>query len=452
MESVSLRRGQVLAVDECAQARAALAGGDVAAAERIVGRLVQEEFGLDVASVAINRDRYSLNSVNGRVALGDGTGYFFKFHQEEDEAATIREYYQATVLERAGYRVDVPAHACGKVGRQILLYRLRDDRRLADLCLEIERGTADPDLAVALIAAQEESDRHVTRCMLASLHRADAAQSRAEPIHALFHGRLVNDPAGDDIASDRLGGRCTRFYEGARFDFPGLALDWAQFAHLRWVINGIAYKHTVLELFERSRSLLHPDRLAGPAVVAHGDAHNANVWFAREAGPGEDNGAPRLVFFDPAFTGAHVPALLAEIKPTFHNIFAHPFWLYHPEEADGRFHARMRREGNCLVVEHDWTLPPLRRAFLEAKTLYLWRPLLARLAQVGWLDPDWRRILRSALFCCPTLALNLRAGVGGRAALAAALGWSIAVMLGSEPVRDQDRDEATRFLDRIAPA
>lgn len=431
----------------CAQARAALARGDVAAAERIVGGLVQEEFGLEVAVVAINRDRYSLNSVNGRVTLRDGTGYFFKFHQEEDEAATIREYYQAATLEHAGYRVDVPAHACGKVGRQILLYRLRDDRRLADLCLEVERGTADADLSAALVAAQEESDRHVARCMLASLHPADAASSRAEPIHALFHSRLV-----DEIGSDRLGGRCLRFYDGARFDFPGLTLDWAELARLRWIINGIAYQHTVLELFERSRQLLHPDRLAGPAVVAHGDAHNANVWFAREPGPAQSDAAPTLVFFDPAFAGAHVPALLAEIKPTFHNIFAHPFWLYHPEEASGRFRAAMRLDGNRLLVEHDWALPPLRRAFLDAKALQLWRPLLARLAQEAWLDPVWRAILRSALFCCPTLVLDLRAGVGGRTPLASALGWSIAVMLGSEPVRVEDQDEVTRFLDRIAPA
>jgi hypothetical protein len=417
-----------------AQARALAAAGRWREAERVIATLVAEQFGLDIAAVRINRDRYSLNSLNGAVTLAGGGAYFFKFHQEEDEGETVAEYYRAEVLRRAGYRIDVPTHASGTVGRQILLYRKRSDPRLVDVCRAMELA-ADFSGAERIIALQAESDRRVGALYRASLHAATAEQVAGEPIHRLFHARLI-----DADAPGRLGGRVARFYAGRQFAFPGLSLDWEELKDLRWRINGIDYPATLGQLFDDSRRRLAPDRLgAQGAVIAHGDAHNANIWVAPDG----------LTMFDPAFAGEHVPALLAEIKPTFHNIFAHPFWLYDAGIAAERLNARASRDGKVLAIEHDWRLSPLRRTFLDGKARALWAPLLEALARRGWLPEDWRRILRLALFCCPTLVMDLRAGgLSGHNPISSAIGLATAISVGAEP---QGEDDVTRFLDAISP-
>ena len=422
-----------------AEARRLVRDGQSQAAEGVIARLIAEAFHLAVTQVEINRDRYSLNSLNGFASTKDNRAFFFKFHQEEGEGDTVGEYYRAEVLANAGFPVDRPVHASGAVGRQILLYRRRSDPRFADLCRRVELGETGVDPA-ALIAAQRALDRLIGERYLATLHRATSEQVTAESIHRLFHARLV-DPGGEA----HLGGRARRFYVDQRFAFPGLAIEWRDLADRRWRINGLTYRHSLRELFEESREWLHPARLADHgAVVAHGDAHNANVWA-------ESRGAEkRLVFFDPAFAGEHIPALLAEIKATFHNIFAHPLWLYDAPIADRRFAASLRLDGDVIDVRHDWQLSPLRAAFLEMKADLVWRPLLAALDERGWLPPEWRRIVRCALFCCPTLVMDLRAGGGAdHTPTTSAIGLSIAMMVGSEPVAGSD--QASAFLDRVSP-
>lgn len=390
-------------------------------AEAVIGRLIATSFDLPVAAIEINRDRYSLNSLNGFVTTRDDRSFFFKFHQEEGEADTVGEYYRAEVLRDAGFPVDLPLHASGEVGRQILLYRRRNEPRFADLCRAVELGEGD---AAPLIKAQEALDRLIGERYLASLHATDAAQVEAESIHRLFHARLV-----DHSHVQELGGRARRFYIDQVFRFPGATLSWRELADRRWRINGVAYHHTLRQLFEESRDRLQPARLAGHgAVVAHGDAHNANVW----AEPAE--GSPRLVFFDPAFAGHHIPALLAEIKATFHNIFAHPLWLYDAPLADRRFSATVSASDGIVDVQTDWRLTPLRAAFLDSKAALVWRPLLAALRARGWLPEEWRRIVRCALFCCPTLVMDLRAGgAADHTPVTSAIGLAVAVMMGSEP-------------------
>jgi hypothetical protein len=160
-------------------------------------------------------------------------------------------------------------------------------------------------------------------------------------------------------------------------------------------------------------------------------------------------GEEGLSLFDPAFAGEHVPAVLAEVKATFHNIFAHPLWLYDAPIAGERYHARLRRDGNTLLVEHDWRLSPLRHAFLEGKTRDLWRPLFAELSRTRRLPGEWRRLLRLAIFCCPTLVMDLRAGgASGHNLVTSAIGLSTAVMCGCEP---DAADDVSRFLDAVAP-
>ena len=421
-----------------AEARRLARAGQWAAAEAVIARLIAETFGLPVAGVEINRDRYSLNSLNGFVATSDGRSFFFKFHQEEGEADTVGEYYRAEVLREAGFPVDMPLHVSGEVGRQILLYRRRRDPRFADLCRAVELGEGEEPRS--LIEAQRALDKLIGERYLATLHAADAAQVEAESIHRLFHARLV-DPGRPDA----LGGRVRRFYVDQVFRFPGATLPWLDLAEKRWRINGVAYRHGLRELFEESRTRLEPARLAGHgAVVAHGDAHNANVW----AEPA--TGGRRLVFFDPAFAGRHIPALVAEVKATFHNIFSHPLWLYDAPLADHRFTAAATVSGDIVDLRSDWQLSPLRKGFLDGKAALVWRPLLAALKERNRLPSDWRRIVRCALFCCPTLVMDLRAGGGAdHTPITSAIGLAVAVTMGSEP--ETGRDALSDFLDSVEP-
>jgi hypothetical protein len=445
-----------------ARARALARTGHRAEAEAIIGDLIAVEFGRAVRSVAINTDAYSLNSLNGFVETEDGK-FFFKFHQEEGEGRMAGEYYRARILAEAGLPVDLPLHASTTPGRQILLYRLRRDRRLAEVARDLDTVEDGAQLA-PVIAAQEALDRAVARVYRETLHPISAEQARAEPIHRLFHERLrdFDDP-------QKLGGRFASFYEGQDFVLPGLTLSWRELANLTISFNGVVYRETLGDLFAASFRELDPARFAGPSgirpsgigpsgigpfgigpfgiglgVTAHGDAHNANVWFEPNEQP------PHLTMFDPAFAGEHVPALLAEVKATFHNIFAHPFWLYEPHVAAQRFTARVERRGDVLAIESDWKLSPLRQAFLDAKADLLWRPLLAEMQRRGALPPDWRRQVKLALFCCPTLVMNLRSGAGSHNPVSSAIGLGIAVMMGSAP-KEGAGDVLSRFLDAIEP-
>ena len=82
-------------------ARRLIADGKRAEAELVVALLVARQFGIAVRSATIHADWTSLNSLNGRVDTDDGRRFFFKFHQEEDEEATVREYYRAEILQNA---------------------------------------------------------------------------------------------------------------------------------------------------------------------------------------------------------------------------------------------------------------------------------------------------------------------------------------------------------------
>ncbi|HVO02512.1 MAG TPA: hypothetical protein VMT54_09935 [Candidatus Cybelea sp.] len=424
-----------------ARARALVRAGEIAEAERVVGALIGEEFPLRVARVAINRDAYSLNSLNGTVETDRGP-FFFKFHQEEGEDRMAGEYYRARILAEAGLPVDLPVEASTRPGRQILLYRLRHDRRLAEVARDLDMVSDQAQLHPVL-KAQITLDHAVASVYQKTLHPITADQSATEPVHRLFHERLRDfDRPGE------IGGRFASFYRDREFELPGLTLDWRTLGDLRIAVNGVTYRESLGALFDASFAELDPRHFGGLGVVGHGDAHNANVWYE------ESGSVPRLTLFDPAFAGEHVPALLAEVKPTFHNIFAHPFWLYEPQVAAERFMARVERRADVLAIETDWTLSPLRRAFLDIKAELLWRPLLRAVWVRDGLQEDWRRLLKLALFCCPTLVMNLRAhgttGAGSHNPVSSAIGLAVAVMMGSEPEAGAS-DALSRFLDAIEP-
>ncbi len=411
----------------------AAAKRDDGRAEPMLAALLADLFGIAATNVAINRDQYSLNSLNGFFDTPDGA-FFFKFHQEEGEEAMSGEYYRADILARAGLPVDQPVHISTLPGEQILVYRRRTDPRFSDVLRALDLAD-DPARRAAAVAAEAELSTRVTQVYADTLHPITPEQAQAEPIHRLFFERLI-DPASGAYP----GGRLKSFYVGHTFEFPGVTLNWDQFADARWIINGVPYRSTIRELFDEAYIRLNSARLADAGgVVAHGDAHNANVWYAA---------GPSLAFFDPAFAGEHVPALLAEVKTTFHNIIAHPLWLYDPDEAAQRFRATASYASGVLHIDTDWDLTPVRRDLLRVKAEKAWRPLLQMLKDRGLLPADWRTVVRLALFLCPTLVMNLRAGSGRHNPVSSAIGFASAIRVGSEP---EGTDMLTAFFDSITP-
>ena len=75
-----------------ARCRQLLLAGRRAEAETAVAELIASQFGFAVTSASIGADWTSLNSVNGIVERASGECFFFKFHQEEGEETTVREY------------------------------------------------------------------------------------------------------------------------------------------------------------------------------------------------------------------------------------------------------------------------------------------------------------------------------------------------------------------------
>jgi hypothetical protein len=89
-------------------------------------------------------------------------------------------------------------------------------------------------------------------------------------------------------------------------------------------------------------------------------------------------------------------------------------------------------DGERIVVTHDWALSDLRRQFLAIKLERYWCPLLRHLHDMQALPEDWEAIMRSALFCCPTLVMSQLPGPG-RAPAISLLGFAVSMMCGSGP-------------------
>ena len=415
----------------------ATARSDEATAEAMLTVFLADIFGIHPENLHINHDQYSLNSLNGFFDA-DGAGYFFKFHQEEGEAEMRGEYYRAEILSRAGLPVDMPVLCSRQPGEQILVYRRRSDPRFSDVLRALDL-VPDAATEARAIAAEAGLNEVLLQVAQQSLSPITASDSTAEPIHRLFHARLI------DPATGRWpGGRYASFYHGQPFVLPGCTLAWDEIAGARIILNGLEYRQTLGELFRRAHERLAPERLADAGgIVAHGDAHNANVWYERGVA------ADRLVLFDPAFAGEHVPSLLAEIKSTFHNTLAHPFWLYDSQMVAGRYHITARHADGRLHLDTDWSPGPLREGLLAAKADRYWRPWLATLAARGLLPGGWEEVMRLALFLCPTLVMNLRAGADRHTPQSSALGLFVAIMAATRPIAGADR--MTAFFERIRP-
>lgn len=417
----------------------ALAARDPRAARESLAGLLQDLFGLEVAALEINADQYSLNSLNGFFSCHLGE-CFFKFHQEEGEEAMRGEYYRAGLLANAGLPVDQPLLISTLPGEQILVYQRRQDPRFADVLLALDKAP-DPAAEARALKAEADLNDQILKVAIETLHPITPEQSRAEPVHRLFHERLIDPNSGS-----YPGGRLASFYIGQTFDLPGLSATWEQIAHARPHINGQAYRHTLAELFDLAHIRLNPEHLADAGgFTAHGDAHNANVWYGR--GQGKADEGDQLTFFDPAFAGDHVPSLLAEVKPSFHNSLAHPFWLYDSALTQTRAKANVSLVGDALHIDTDWQISPLREALLMVKADHFWRPWIAHLKAKSMLPSDWEDVIRLGLFLCPTMVMNLRASAGRHTPLSSAIGLTLAITMGSRPMMGQDL--ISRFFDRI---
>jgi hypothetical protein len=184
-------------------------------------------------------------------------------------------------------------------------------------------------------------------------------------------------------------------------------------------------------------TLLQPETFADhPVVTAHGDDHHGNVWVLG------DSRTPSLSLFDPAFAGTDIPALLALVKPTFHNVFAHPFWIYHPDEVPVES-IQLSRSGDEISLTDSLQLSPMRQQILDSIAHEAWLPLLTTMNDQGLLPANWRSIVRSALFLCPFLVTNLVSADRPEPVRTIGLGHALAA--GSEP--HSGTDPLTQMLD-----
>ena len=403
-------------------------------AAEILALFIAGKFSISpIKNLSIRRDGISLNSVNGIFENGDNKKYFFKFHLEENETATIDEYYKAELLAKTGYPVELPVFVSRDVGEQILIYPYVEYERLFDVCRRLDHETTE--LTAPIVAAQEKMDKLSAEKCIQTLSMGNREDYSAEPILQLFYWRLV-DKKVDGV--NLPGGRWKNFYLAKDFVFPNLQIPYSELIKLKWNINGALYPVAFGDAFEKARDLLAPGNITEyAACTAHGDAHNGNVWVK-----GSKQNSVEFSYFDPAFAGEKIPVLLSEIKSTFHNILAHPDWLYNPADADKNLSVSAEITEGVLYVRHNWALSPLREKFLLSKKNNFWMPVLRELQKREWLPPRWEDFIRMALFCCPTLVMNLRAGEGNpqnvHTPKTSLLGLSIAIMCASAPISGSD--------------
>ncbi|MFK8033824.1 MAG: hypothetical protein AB8B94_06725 [Hyphomicrobiales bacterium] len=399
--------------------------------------LLAELFQIEATDLAINHDQYSLNSLNGFFETKEGS-FFFKFHQEEGEEDMVGEYYRADILANANLPVDKPVYVSNLPGEQILVYRRSNNPRFSDVLRELDFSD-DTNAQRIAVAAEGELNAKLLQVCRKTLHPITSDEACSEPIHHLFFERMV-DPKSGVIP----GGRYENFYVGKTFKFPGVTLTWEEFSNAKLVLNGVRYRRTISELFDESSQRLNPVNLAGSGgVVAHGDAHNANVWFEKQTD------SARLSFFDPAFAGYHIPSLLAEVKATFHNVMAHPLWLYEPDQAAEKFTASSSYNDGVLCIDTNWKMSSVRKQLLDVKANVFWEPFLAILAERDLLPDDWETEIRLALFLCPTLVMNLRANADRHNEISSAIGFLVAATAGSTP--ETGEDLVSEFFQKIAP-
>ena len=387
--------------------------------------------------VVVNTKPESLNSINGFLTI-EGREHFFKTHTEEHESEgtneSTRELYNTELLRAAGYPVIVPGLVRTLPGKQIAIYEKVGYPTLFDLAKkeddDLLRGASSSPVGVALTAAQRRLDSTIFELYERTLE-LPARSTIGAPIHQLFSERL------------REGRRVDDFYRGKVFHLPGQDVPFEEIASLEWTINGVSYRDTIGQLVALARRALDPARPTA-TVCGHGDAHNGNVWV--------EGGGQRLWYFDAAFAGHHDP-LLDVVKPLFHNVLSR--WMYFPDEAARELEIEFVLHPSRIEVKHSFRPTSLRRAFFESKIDGVIAPMVRRLSDEGALPEDWQEAMRTALFCCPFLTVNLAAAPNATGKLderygpaIRLLGLSIAVEIGSRAKNDAS-SEIRAYMARL---
>lgn len=328
----------------------------------------------------------SLNSINGFVTYANQERYFFKSHVEENEQ--ISEYYNASSLAKAGYPVIAAKQITHKPGKQIALYEIVSLPTLFDLIKKEEdqqiAGHSATKISDTLLKAQIELDKTVANIYANTLQESTREEHAQAPIHQLFSHRLAQD------------GRLGLFYRDQYLNLKNGPLSFDSLANMRWIINDVEYTQTLGQIIEQSKSMLVPQ--SGLTIIGHGDAHNGNIFVDLEN--------KSMQMFDPAFAGRHHP-LLDITKPLFHNIFAR--WMYYPEQVVKEIELSYRVIDDQIIIDHSYKPSSLRLKFLQSRIDNVLLPTLLYLDDHKSLDYSWRDYLRSALFCCPFLTVNLLA-------------------------------------------
>lgn len=406
----------------------ALQHSDKAMAEQMALAFIREVYAQDVTSVELRPLAVSLNSFNGYLTHFDGRRLFFKTHTEAD--TVIGEYYQAGLLADAGYPVIRPVFSSTEVGKQLLIYELVEDPSVFDVAWQIENG--DKSLLPLLTDAQHKADDALFTLYETTFDVQNADAAAAAPIHQLFYHRLA-------------GGRLERFYGIApnaihgtdvEVNVPGGRQALSTVRSVHWRINGQRYTETLDQLISQATETLAP-HLRSASIIGHGDAHNGNVFLRHTP-------EPSLVYFDPAFAGRHHP-LLDLTKPLFHNVFA--MWMYFPQEKRRQLEISLAITDTGWDIEYHYDLPDVRQMFLGSKIERVLFPTLKMLKSAGWLDANWRALLKAALFCCPLLTMNLKDNERFPAEISL-LGLSMAVEMGAES-KDK-RSLIDQLLDQAA--
>lgn len=386
-------------------------------AERLLLGFIQSMFPMDVVRCELRPQVTSLNSFNGFIYLADGGRKFFKTHTEQDNV--IDEYYNAGVLADAGYQVIQPIHSSTQAGQHLLIYEVIESPSVFEIAWGLEYQD-NPTLLEGLTRAQNESDDDLFTIYQATLAPQSAEDAENAPIHQLFYHRLV-------------GGRLDRFYgDGVAIALPDKVHAMREVRGAKWVINGQVYHQTLDELIAQATDILRPSQ-AGLSIIGHGDAHNGNVFYDND----------RLLYFDPAFAGRHHP-LLDIVKPIFHNAFA--MWMYYPNEKRETTAIQFDSSGDVWTVQYDYDWHPVREMFLTSKFERTLKPLVNHLAEKDQLPANWRLMIKSALFCCPFLTLNLADG-GRFPPEISLLGLSMALEMGLESHTVKSRID--RLLDDV---
>lgn len=348
---------------------------DKAAAESALLDFIRETFPqLDPAAVELRPSAVSLNSFNGYLTLSDGKRLFFKTHVEPD--SIVGEYYNSQLLADAGYPIIRPLYASTEYGKQFLIYDLIEWPSVFDVVYQQESTGEAQVGSTPLAIAQANSDKQLLEIYLNTLAWQNAENATKAPIHQLFYHRLA-------------GKRYQDFYQGEQAKLP---LDKI------WVINDRCYQSNLRDLIA-NQTIIVPEQ-EGLSVIGHGDAHNGNIFLRHIEGMEEY----QLVYFDPAFAGRHNP-FLDLAKPLFHNVFAS--WLYHPIDHPQAKTLIRRETSEKIHITFDENLLNTRWLFFHSKAERVLKPLVIELRRRDLLPANWRLYLKTALFCCPLLTMDL---------------------------------------------